>query len=213
MQVLDHPPDHELLLIVFLTETGQIGTDDLEELEHDGGHAAEMTGPAGTFEDVGEIAALRRMSSADRSGTSSAPWGRRRGRARGLAQLQVVFERPGIAVEVFARPELGRVDEDRDDREIGLAAAPLDQPGVALVQGAHRGDQPDALARDARAAATALRTAGRGLDELNHSTRSGASRRGADSRDCSGTHRGSAGRSRSRPARSSWPRSAAHRRS
>src|SRR5690606_17371796 len=56
-----------------------------------------------------------------------------------------------------------RVDEDRDDHEIRLPSTRLDQGGVPLVQGAHRGDQADAMAAGAgRADAVADR-----LDRLD----------------------------------------------
>ena len=55
VQVFDHPADQELLLVVLLTEAGQIGPDDLEELENDGRHAPEMARPAGPFENVAKI--------------------------------------------------------------------------------------------------------------------------------------------------------------
>ena len=47
--------------------------------------------------------------------------------ACGLALPQVVLERPGIAIEIFVGAELGRVDEDRNDDEIGVVAALPDE--------------------------------------------------------------------------------------
>ena len=73
------------------------------------------------------------------------------------ASSQVVLDRPRIAPVVLARAELGRIDEDRDDDEAGLGAAPLDQGDVPGVQGPHRRDEADDFPR-ARAAPTASRT-------------------------------------------------------
>ena len=106
-----------------------------------------MAGPAGAFEDVGELRHLheRRLQSARVHRLDAGS--ENDGRAGLLAQFQVVVERSRITVEIFVGPELGGIDEDRDDGQVGLAAAPLDQPGVAGVEGAHRGNKPDALAR------------------------------------------------------------------
>ena len=48
-------------------------------------------------------------------------------------------------LEVLGGPELQRVDEDRHDHRPLAHPGPrlADQAGVAGVQGAHRGDQPD----------------------------------------------------------------------
>jgi hypothetical protein len=54
---------------------------------------------------------------------------------------EVVVPGAGIAVEVLAGPELGRVDEHRHhDRRRALAGGP-DERAVPLVQGAHRRHQ------------------------------------------------------------------------
>ena len=42
VQVAHHPPDHDELLGVLLAEVGAVGLDDVEELRHDGGHAAKV---------------------------------------------------------------------------------------------------------------------------------------------------------------------------
>ena len=52
-----------------------------------------------------------------------------------------------VAVEVLPSAELGRVDEDRGDDEVVLAAGRIEERDVAGVERAHRGHEPDAFAR------------------------------------------------------------------
>ena len=62
------------------------------------------------------------------------------------AGLEIGLERAGVAVEIFVRPELEWVDEDRDRDDGGARHPPRvpDQLPVALVQRAHRGDEQHA---------------------------------------------------------------------
>ena len=57
--------------------------------------------------------------------------------------LHVGVEGPRVARQVLARPELQRVEEDRDDDVGGPLPGRLDEGRVALVQGAHRHDHRD----------------------------------------------------------------------
>ena len=57
-----------------------------------------------------------------------------------VQQRQVGGQRPRVAVEVLARPELQRVDEQGHQHAVGGPSRFADQLGVALVQRAHRHD-------------------------------------------------------------------------
>ncbi len=67
-------------------------------------------------------------------------------------QLRIARLVPGIGREILARRELGRIDEEAGDHTAGGLFRPAHQRQVALVQGAHGGDQADPLALDAPAA-------------------------------------------------------------
>ena len=60
-------------------------------------------------------------------------------------QLRVIFESPWVAVEVFARPELQRIDEDAHHDDVGHALRFIDQGEMTLVKRAHRRHECDAL--------------------------------------------------------------------
>ena len=82
---------------------------------------------------------------------------------------EVVVEGPGVAGEVFRRPELRGVDEDRDDDEAGLGPAPLDQPVVPSCRAPIVGTKPTrrpawrARPTSARTAATVSTGSSKGL--------------------------------------------------
>ncbi len=52
-----------------------------------------------------------------------------------------------VALEVLPFAELGRVDEDRGDDQVVLAARRIEERDVPGVERAHRGDEPDAFPR------------------------------------------------------------------
>ena len=85
------------------------------------------------------------ISATDGANTTSTP--------SRLALREVAGEVAGIAVEIFARAELQRVDEDRDDDEIAGVAGRAHERPVTLVQEAHRRHEPDPSALRPRAIA------------------------------------------------------------
>ena len=60
-----------------------------------------------------------------------------------LEQRLVLFDGARIAVEVLALPELERIHEDAGDDDVRRGAGCIDQGEVSLVQGSHRGHEPD----------------------------------------------------------------------
>ena len=94
-EVLDHAPNHELLLVVFLAETGEIGTDDLEQFEHDCGHAAKVAWAACAFEDAGELGHLDERRSGAVRVHRLTRGGEDDGGARAVADFRSSVERSG----------------------------------------------------------------------------------------------------------------------
>jgi hypothetical protein len=69
-----------------------------------------------------------------------------------FAQGAIGLERARIGGEILVGAELGGVDEEGDDDDIGVPPGDADQGEVALVQVAHGGHEADAPARFFRAA-------------------------------------------------------------
>src|SRR5262245_27022290 len=106
----------------------------------------------------------------------------------GRASLYVGGKRPRVTIEILMRPELRGVDEDRDDDEARLSSASLDQPNMAVVQGTHRGNQPDALTTiTGRGDMTAKNVDG--LDQLSQSSLPQSAHGDVDNSDYSDIHR------------------------
>jgi len=62
--------------------------------------------------------------------------------AAGLGQVAGLVA--GVGVEVLARPELGGIDEQREDHDVGACAALAQKGQVSLMQEAHGRDHADA---------------------------------------------------------------------
>ena len=62
----------------------------------------------------------------------------------GEAQVALLVAR--VAVEILARPELGRVDEEAHDDQVALGAGGAQQREVALMEEAHRRHQANRAA-------------------------------------------------------------------
>jgi hypothetical protein len=58
----------------------------------------------------------------------------------------ITFQIPRVREEVLARTELGRIDEDRDYDQVGLAANIVYESEMALVEISHGWHQADRLA-------------------------------------------------------------------
>ena len=146
VQVGDHPADQGELLRVLLAEHRDGRAGQVQQLEHHGQHAAEEPGAELALEPLPGRARvdghLRRAAGVHLG---------RRGREDQVRPLagadgQVLVQGPGVAVEILVRPELERVDEDRDDHAAprpGQRARRAQQPRVAVVQGAHGRRQHD----------------------------------------------------------------------
>ena len=126
----------------FAPKKAQSGRDDIEKLEDDGRHTPEMPGPGLAAEpvleaadfDVGPVAGgidLRGVGIEEAVD------------ARLLQVGRVFLEVPRVFLEVLVRPELGGIDEDADDGDIGPLFRFMDEAEVSLVEVAHGRDEPD----------------------------------------------------------------------
>jgi hypothetical protein len=132
VQVEGHPPDDEGLLGVLLSEVGHVGQDDVEQLEHDRRHPAEVTRAGLAAEGVLE---LRHLDDGPRVRWVHFVGGRGEDQVGtdGPAELAVGIKGARVARKVFVRPELGGIDEDRHDGEVAFGPRGPDQAGVAGV--------------------------------------------------------------------------------
>src|SRR5438874_11608097 len=60
-------------------------------------------------------------------------------------ELRIIVEGARVAVEIFARTELQRIDKDAHDHDISYALRFVDQSEMTFVQRSHRGDESNAL--------------------------------------------------------------------
>ena len=139
IEVGHHPAHDRQLLVILLAEHRHVGLCCVQQLDHDGGDALEVTWPHRSFEPVGECAGHHPRVEPGRVHHG------RGGRVDGVdaerpAHVEVAVDRTRIEVEVGGLVELQRVDEDRDDHDVGQSAGCVDQRRVPRVQGAHRRD-------------------------------------------------------------------------
>jgi hypothetical protein len=152
VQVGDQAADDQGLLGVLLPEVGDIGPDHVQQLRDDGGDALEVRGAAVlALERRGQPGDVHRGRRAGRVDLV----GRRReqevGSGRG-GQRRVARLVARIGGEVGGLVELGRVDEEGDDHDLGLRARGADEADVAVVQRAHRRHEADRARGAARVA-------------------------------------------------------------
>ena len=102
VQVLHHPADQQLLLVVFLAEDRQVGADDLEKSQHHRCDATEMPRPDGPLKHVRESGHLdERCRPASRVDCRLARCEDQIGAGR-FALREVGLERPRISGQVFS---------------------------------------------------------------------------------------------------------------
>lgn len=140
VQVAHHAADQGELLGVLLPVERHVGPGEVEQLGDDGEHAVEVPGPDGTLETAAHGAGAQPHLGLA-AGVDLLGGGREHEvRAGRLGDRQVGLQGARVAVEVLARTELQRVDEDGDhDESLGAdaCAGRPDERGVTLVEGAH----------------------------------------------------------------------------
>ena len=168
-QIVEHPAQDHQLLPVLLAEQQPLGPHQAQQPQHHGGHTIEMPGAAG-----GAEAALQ-VEGGQHPGQTLRPRRlhqrlirREQGRSPGLGgQLGIAVEIAGVAVEVFSRTELQRIDVDTDEGQGRRTAAalrrPADQLLVTGMQSPHGGDEM----KRARALPAPRREIGEGAEQLH----------------------------------------------
>ena len=143
VEIAHETADDGELLIVFFAEDGVVALHEIEELGDDGADAFEVTGAAGTAEELRE-AGLEECDAAIRGIKLLGLRGEDHVRAVVTAEAEVLDEGAGVFAEIFAGAELQWIDEDADG-DIAVLAGDLargaDERGVTLVQSAHGGNQ------------------------------------------------------------------------
>ena len=148
MQIFRHAANHQALLVVLLAEHRHIGGNQLEQLEHDGGDAAEVSRPEPALQGRGD---LRRLDEG-RESRRVHLLGRRREYQIDTAprqRLEVRLPSARILLQILLRTELRRVDKNRDDREVAFLMAAADEAQMPVVERAHRGNQAKSRVRTA----------------------------------------------------------------
>ena len=162
-EVADHAADDAELLGVFFAEDGEVGEDGVEELGDDGADAVEMAGAGGAAEGAGEGG----FGDGDAGALGIHVWdGGEENEidAFKFAEGAVGVEGAGIGGEILVGAELGGVDEDGDDHDVGAILRDADEGEVAIVEVAHGGDEADAFALCAEVERQALHFT-RGFDD------------------------------------------------
>ncbi len=134
VELLDHAADDLELLAVLLAEDRDVGLHEIEELQHDGAHAVEESGPGRALELLRE---RRRHHAVDLRRRIHLLFLRREQHVDAfvLEARAVGVDRPRIAVEVLVRPELQPVDEDAGDHDVAVLARDAAQRQVARRAG------------------------------------------------------------------------------
>ena len=144
VEISDHALDHGKLLDILFAEVGHVGLDDVEELQHDGGHAPEMARPERPAQvpalrtDIHIHALLLGMHVANARGEHQIS-------LMSLRKLQVLLQAARIELEVLVGTELQGIDEDTDDPVRALESCLIDQLAVSSMQRAHGGNEADAM--------------------------------------------------------------------
>jgi hypothetical protein len=172
---LDHPADDRELLGVLLAEVGGRRAARVEQLGHDGDHAAEVAGADRPLQPVGQGSGVDRHAGRAVRVHRGGVGGEHQVDALGLRQREVPVEVAGIRLEVLPRPELQRVHEQRHGHDVLIRPGPPHQREVALVEEPHRGNEPDGPACRARLVARREELAGR-RDHVHRASTSSISR-------------------------------------
>ena len=133
------------LLGIFLAEKSFVGPGNIHELRDDRRHAAEVDGPLGAAQLMGNVAVYADVGAVSFR-IHFGRFGMEHGVDADAFQLAAVFFKAArIGVEILVRPELGRVDKDRGDDDVALFLRRPHEGQVAFMQGSHRRDQADAF--------------------------------------------------------------------
>jgi hypothetical protein len=134
------------LLEVLLAEYRDIGLDQVEQLAHHGRHAVEMARPMRTFQRLGDPRHTHADTLLGAERINRGDFRRKQQIAFDVGQGRLILHQGArVAIVIFVRTELGRVDEDARDDALGTRARQLDQRLVTGVQVAHGRHEADCL--------------------------------------------------------------------
>ena len=163
VEIANHAADHRHLLRVLLAEVHRVWPDDVEQLEADRRHAAEVPRAAGALQHVAQgvhfdpRVETGRVDLADRRCEEDV-------HARRFGHRDVARQVARVALEIRRVAELRGIDEQADDHRVALAAGRVEQRHVSRVERAHRRDEADAAAARQRERGADRRD---GVDDLN----------------------------------------------
>ena len=138
VQIFHQPLNHGKLLVVFLAEAGKIRLHDVEQLGHNGGHAAKMPRAEAAAQFVLQVRRLD-VVTLRHARIQLALVGREQYRHALAFQLGRVFlQGARVAVEILALAELQAVDENAHSHAVRPLFRLAHQSQMAFVQIAHR---------------------------------------------------------------------------
>lgn len=146
IEIAHHASHDGELLVVLLTEDGEVWSRRRAQLRHHRGDAVEVartrrplhrTGQPGNVDGRGEPVRVHRRCRGDVDHVDPEL----------VAGTEIVVDRAWVAIEVTLLAELEGVDEHRHDDRICLPTGGVDELEMAQVQCPHRGDQRDRPAR------------------------------------------------------------------
>ena len=133
---------HARLLRVFAAKIGESRSDDFQQLQHHGGHAAKMAGPHAAFEAIAK--ALDAYGGAKSGRIHLLGGGSEQNvHARLFAASAVGLQMRADISRNPRRAELFGIDKNRDDHGTRFAPRRFDQREMAGVQRAHGGHEAD----------------------------------------------------------------------
>ena len=161
MQIIHHLADQRELLVILLAEERVASSREREQLRHHREHAREVCRAGRALQHLTQRARLDRRARAVGVHRLS----RRREHSLDALRFQLLYvlgERTRVGVQVLARRELQRVDEDAHHHRVAQRLCLLDQSEVALMQRPHRRHQGN------RAVADGVGEGLRGVDQMCH---------------------------------------------
>jgi hypothetical protein len=164
IEIVHQRAQHRALLGVLLPEIERRRFERVEQLQHDRRHAVEVTRPRRALERASQFARIERRCEAGRIHRLD----RRRVQHRGTARLElceVVRERARVAAEIFVRPELQRIHEERTGHARIFGGGAFDQTAVPGMQRAHRRHEAERSRQAARERSSRVRR----LDDVHAS--------------------------------------------
>ena len=168
LEIRNHAPDDDELLIVLFSKNGVIGPDQIKEHSDDGGNAPEEGGAGLPTQDLIDVGDLDPGDGVEPVGVEVTGVRKEEEvRADRLEFGDVIFQGAGIGLKVFPGAELEGIDEDADDGERGELSGLRNEGDMTGMEVAHGGHEGDFLPLGARALENAPEFPD-AMDDLHH---------------------------------------------